>query len=794
MFCVGRLAKFLDLYNRLFCAKLGHCFLPFFAETKSSSLLPTKIFLKSSFVAFSDIVFLAIQVEHPQTLCQTYQSQCTADVIHSRCKLLHFFHQMFEQDSSECHTSSSETTFVPESSSSFSEELLPPGREDEGSSRAHQFQTFVQLHGDGNILAAAIHLFKEQYASVHGALSDTAAADHVGLSKRGHRRLVKEFFDFFGGVVSDYRAKKVKDKTTGEEKWVREYAGAVITDINTLVIFYVELARELGLLTLEKDETIRIMLYHDAAASLPRERKLNGFFLHFLQIAEPGSVFALLPFAVLHGTDSSAHMRSFFADHEAFCPQIMGAGGQKVLVRMAIAEQLSKLKPGIDLEDGYHPIVLGLYADYAGMESVVYSNDVVIQAAVRYPGVPTEVARVNKKGILNCCWTTWCPCWQCGRKAWQMYEVIERGRKFGPPPGRKTVFGPAVDFFMYGRLHGIPLVVGAFLYDLHAALLKHRLGKESVATREIKSAFVATTPGGFKGSWAPAKNLDKHGNPLPRVPAAGKQTRAKGEGISSRPDYKTVIAWIATGRYKRVLFAVEQFVDPPVRNLHVTLQNLITFVETIYNSGANAIVDVEGLRSLGEKIWNAWVVLLSRVFPADVSALPEAIRGSRQAPRFDPHNLACHAGAHNTLIHQSEYVEACGAYYHAAFEAAGEAALFRLTCIYNQFSIFRARVHAQPAWNLVRGIANVFGRLLAARRTGDGDDGQVRRYRRSKRPLAVVVDIDFDDFRDHRGRRSDAVLVSDTGESDEGSMGSDNHSEISRASSEGMVGEEPSDA
>ena len=73
--------------------------------------------------------------------------------------------------------------------------------------------------------------------------------------------------------------------------------------------------RSRGLMTLPAGEPVRMMIYHDAAASLPGERKLNGFFLHFLQFHPPGSACALLPFAVLHGNDTKAAFQSFFADH-----------------------------------------------------------------------------------------------------------------------------------------------------------------------------------------------------------------------------------------------------------------------------------------------------------------------------------------------------------------------------------------------------------------------------------------------------------------------------------------------
>ena len=102
-----------------------------------------------------------------------------------------------------------------------------------------------------------------------------------------------------------------------------------------------------------------------------------------------------------------------------------------------------------------------------------------------------------------------------------------------------TIFGKIVSFYMYGRLHAIPLTVGGFLYSLHAALVKHRKGRESMASREIKLAFVPRASGGFENSWNPGNMFDKHGDPFPRDKVE-KKSDSNRSGTAAKPDYKTI--------------------------------------------------------------------------------------------------------------------------------------------------------------------------------------------------------------------------------------------------------------
>jgi hypothetical protein len=195
---------------------------------------------------------------------------------------------------------------------------------------------------------------------------------------------------------------------------------------------------------------------------------------------------------------------------------------------------------------------------------------------------------------------------------------------------------------------------------------------------------------------------------------------------------------------------LRNFTDPPLARMSETMLSLIDYVVQMRDSGKKEI-NIEAFREQGRRIWNWWILLLETVFPQDKSKLPPRMRSSIFAPRFDPNNLGCHAGAHNTLLHSADYVENVGVkHFHAAFEAAGEAALYQLTIIYGAFHLYRCRVHAQPAWNLIRGIANVFGRMKAASAsdvTGVAEGDPVpRRYLPSKRLRVVVETPNEDEF------------------------------------------------
>ena len=80
--------------------------------------------------------------------------------------------------------------------------------------------------------------------------------------------------------------------------------------------------------------------------------------------------------------------------------------------------------------------------------------------------------------------------------------------------------------------------------------------------------------------------------------------------------------------------------------------------------------------------------------------------------------------------------------------------------------------------------------------TGDDEDSEaeanVRRYRRSKRPEPMVVDLDPADFVDKHASRARPVVVADDDDDDE-TVGSEEHSEAASIGRESSDGEVPSD-
>lgn len=273
----------------------------------------------------------------------------------------------------------------------------------------------------------AINIFSEQYASRLGVKSDPVVARDENISLGALRQLYAKFMEQFGGMATDYQRKSVK-MPDGAVRVVRDYAAASVRNIRALVETYVNEARKCGLMPLEAGEPVRMMLYHDAASSLPGSRKLNGFFLQFLQVIPPGSVFALLPFATMHGSDTKKHLQTFFSEHEvAECPQFFEPRANWKDVPLDVRGWLLDLKAGLRLDDGLRGVRIGFYADYKGMQISMISTDVVIQAGVKFPSTPAEKKRIEKGGVGNCCWFTWCPCWFCSLKAYQLYRTVEEG-------------------------------------------------------------------------------------------------------------------------------------------------------------------------------------------------------------------------------------------------------------------------------------------------------------------------------------------------------------------------------
>ena len=134
---------------------------------------------------------------------------------------------------------------------------------------------------------------------------------------------------------------------------------------------------------------------------------------------------------------------------------------------------------------------------------------------------------------------------------------------------------------------------------------------------------------------------------------------------------------------------------------------------------------------------------MAAVFPSDRAIFPNEFLDAGFCPLFDPHCLAISAACHNFLLHAAEYVIWCGSLYYAAFEAAGEAAVFQLTSVFRAFNVHRMRLHCQAPWNLIRGICNVFGRLSAY----SIEAGKVaRRYAITKKRTRVALEFSPEDF------------------------------------------------
>lgn len=622
-----------------------------------------------------------------------------------------------------------------------------------------QFRTFLKRHKFADNVEAAIGLFRVQYATDFLVLGDKDAADRIRLGVKPTQDLYKHFSDSFG-IVTEYKLKTIT--VNGVEKRVRDFVSSAVVDIRGLVERFVNTALTYRQMVLPEGEFICCMLYHDAATSLACGRKLNGFFLHFLQMKAPGAVHALLPIGVMHGNDSKANLATFLSRHEVENLQIFGKGKEKktMAVRHALCELANN---GVVVGGRKRNMWIGFYADYHAIEaSIVAPRDTTINARVNYPGTDYELKRIEKKGIGNCQWATQLPCWGCSRKAFELFRRVEKLDKSPPCEGVGTIFGSCVKFIMYGRLHGIALLVGSFVYDVAMAYMKHR-GKTNFVTKEAQAAFHVTATGGISNGWCPGRLFDSRGNPHPRakapaLPAGEKRKYESNKG--NRPEYKDVCEWIDTNKWLQLRYALAGYENPPIKDGEATLVRLVEFISTIRGTDP---INSEDLREKGRKIWNWWIQLLETVFPADTEKFTEEFKRSAFCPRFDPHNLGIAAGAHNVLIHTADYVEFTGGYFHAAFEAAGEAALFQLTQMYERFHLRRCRLHLQAPWNLLRGLANVFGRLAESgsdesRATALLEASTTRRLRKRKRGKVHLVDVRREDFDE-----SAQVIVSDDG-------------------------------
>lgn len=211
---------------------------------------------------------------------------------------------------------------------------------------------------------AAIELFRTQYSSKFGVLSERVAAERLQIGFSTAKKITVRFLERYGGVITDYRTKEVM--RDGRPIRVREFCSASIVNIKKMVEEYLTLAVKRDQINLKPGEDVVMLLYHDAANSLPGGRKLDGFFLHFLQMKAPGSVPACLPFAILHGKDIVHNLRTLFAPHEVKCAQILAKGAQEV--SFDVHRALYSLRDGVTINGNLHGVRCVFYGDYHAVE------------------------------------------------------------------------------------------------------------------------------------------------------------------------------------------------------------------------------------------------------------------------------------------------------------------------------------------------------------------------------------------------------------------------------------------
>lgn len=572
------------------------------------------------------------------------------------------------------------------------------------------------------------------------------------ISRRGYNRALQQHIIGKFGIDVDQLDK---------------FSFAAITNLRDLVTWYVTFLYDLKLLELPAvGQPIRICMFMDANSKSAR-LKINGFFLHFLDVPECGAAYSYLPFLLQIGQDCRSSVEKMLRRRAApplRCVEKKVKSGKFRMLRDCVSNigARTSLLKSVVIDGRCYEILLGGVADFHAFVGFFTLED-VCNANVAFPQMKRSgQSRAFNQG-LDCAWLTGCPCPTCRASPFIIFSEKTDFAILDEPPN--TVFdGMSAKHVMEGILHAVQSVFG-FCRDLLVVCAFLRHGKETVVAR----AFASFNFGpGFDWRFGTDANtgvpLDpdhvamlqkeyqtkqnakkppvaiKKGPPRGRCQAKKKVVKSddaafrfrarpleqgKGMELQFRPEYNKILDFFGIGwddkdaagaPWMRAFFALKSFQSPypeqsPIKGAHDALANLHDWIAEVRKPMPNSRV----VKTTGHAVWTYWNRMLHTAFPCDPSRFHPDLRRDNKIPLYDKRRFAIGYGSHCALVHAWQWVDLWTAkFFPRAIETGGEHTLYLSALLMIHLKLRNVQTLDQPGYLLYYAIALVMAKALRA--------------------------------------------------------------------------------